>query len=233
MKRRSIRTNLVFINSLLFFMILGLQIWKTEENRGRETTAGKAVNETEEVKPKIALTFDDGPHSVYTPMLLKGLRQRRVEATFFLIGKNIEGNEEIVKQMDEQGHLIGNHTYHHVKVDQMSEEEACREMMMTSDAVEAITGEATCYIRPPFGLWNESVDCEIDMISVMWTVDPRDWTTKNVEQVVNQVVTQTKENDIILLHDCYESSVEAAFQIVDQLEARGFEFVTVDELILE
>ena len=73
----------------------------------------------------------------------------------------------------------------------------------------------------------------MDVLPVMWTVDPLDWTTENIDEVVNKVVSQAKENDIILLHDCYKSSVEAALRIVDLLKAEGFEFVTVDKLILE
>ena len=68
---------------------------------------------------------------------------------------------------------------------------------------------------------------------VMWTIDPLDWTTNNEDEIVNKVVTQAKENDIILLHDCYESSVNAALRIIDTLQKEGFEFVTVDKLILE
>ncbi len=242
MKKRNISKSLAVINSFLFLMILSLQIQKLEENQKKESASEAMMMEEDEqlkteensdMKPKIALTFDDGPHPVYTPMLLEGLQERRVNATFFLIGKNIEGNEEIVKQMAEQGNLIGNHTYNHVKVSELSAKEACEEMMMTSELVEQITGEATCYIRPPFGVWDDSLDCEIDMISVKWTIDPLDWTTKNVSEVVEKVVTHAEENDIILLHDCYESSVQAALQIVDRLQAEGFEFVTVDQLILE
>ena len=79
---------------------------------------------TEDVKPRIALTFDDGPHPVYTPKLLDGLKERNVKATFFVVGKNIEGREDIIKRMDEEGHLIGNHTYDHVKITGLPEEEA-------------------------------------------------------------------------------------------------------------
>lgn len=242
MKKRKLGKSLAALNRFLFLTIVSLQIWKGEESEKRErasqamATKQDERHDTEEdkdVKPKIALTFDDGPHPVYTPMLLEGLRERRVNATFFLIGENIEGNEDIVKQMAQQGNLIGNHTYHHVKVSELSAEEACEEMNMTSRLVEEITGEATCYIRPPFGEWDDSLECETDMIAVKWTIDPLDWTTKNVSEVVEKVVTQTEENDIILLHDCYESSVQAALQIVDRLQAEGFEFVTVDQLILE
>lgn len=81
--------------------------------------------------PKVALTFDDGPHMVYTEMLLDGLKERGICATFFLIGKNIEGNEEIVQRMQKEGHLIGNHTYHHVNLKELSQKEAEQEIQKT------------------------------------------------------------------------------------------------------
>ena len=87
--------------------------------------------------------------------------------------------------------------------------------------------------RLPFGVWQRKLENHLDVLPVMWTVDPLDWTTENIDEVVNKVVSQAKENDIILLHDCYKSSVEAALRIVDLLKAEGFEFVTVDKLILE
>lgn len=234
MKNRKIRKTLTVVNSFLLLAILGMQAVWMREGEKWVTVSQKMENNTEDgIKPKIALTFDDGPHPVYTPMLLEGLRKRGVKATFFLIGKNIEGNEEIVKQMAEQGNIVGNHTYNHVKINDLPDLQACEEMKKTSDLVKKITGETTCYIRPPFGEWDEHLDCGMDMISVMWTIDPLDWTTQNVSQVVNKVVTEAKENDIILLHDCYASSVEAAFEIIDQLQAEGFEFVTVDEVILD
>ena len=98
--------------------------------------------------------------------------------------------------------------------------------------MEIITGEHLEYVRPPFGSWNDRLDCDILMIPVLWSVDSRDWTTTNVSEIVQRVVTQARENDIILMHDYYASSVEAALQIVDQLKERGYEFVTADELIV-
>lgn len=192
-----------------------------------------AGEQTEVLPPKIALTFDDGPHAVYTERLLDGLKERGVRATFFVIGRNIEGNEELIRRMDEEGHLIGNHTYDHVRITDLSEEKACDQINMTSDAIKEITGKDTEYVRPPFGSWDETLECGIQMFPVMWTVDPLDWTTKNVDQVVSKVVKKTGEEDIILLHDCYSSSVDAALQIVDLLLAQGYEFVTVEELILD
>lgn len=188
---------------------------------------------TEDVKPRIALTFDDGPHPVYTPKLLDGLKERNVKATFFVVGKNIEGREDIIKRMDEEGHLIGNHTYDHVKITGLPEEEACTQITKTSELVKEITGKNTEFVRPPFGAWDKKLECGFEMFPVLWSIDPLDWTTKNVDAVVQKVLSRAEENSIILLHDYYDSSVEAALKIVDALLERGFEFVTVDELVLE
>lgn len=206
---------------------------KQEHRRGQETEEKAAAEEEEDVKPRIALTFDDGPHFIYTEKLLDGLKERGIHATFFLIGKSISGNEALVKRMSEEGHLIGNHTYDHVKITDLTPEAACDEVTKTSDLVQQITGNPTEYIRPPFGEWDKDLECGLQLFPVMWDVDPLDWTTSNVDSVVNKVVTKAKDGAIILLHDIFDSSVEAALQIIDQLTAKGYEFVTVDELILE
>lgn len=206
---------------------------ETEKEKSRETENGRAQEFADALPARIALTFDDGPHPVYTAKLLDGLRERGVKATFFLIGENISGNEEIVRQMHEDGHLIGNHTWSHVKLTGMEPAAACEELTKTSELVKSITGEHTEYIRPPFGAWDKDLECGFDMFPVLWSVDPLDWTTSNADQVVQKVIASAGENDIILLHDCYASSVEAALRIVDILQAEGYEFVTADKMILE
>ncbi len=204
-------------------------LWESEE-------AGAEVKSEafSEIPPKVALTFDDGPSSEYTPLLLDGLRERNVKASFFVIGSNIEkeGGEEIIRRIYEEGHLIGNHTWHHVDLSDLSTEDAWKELEMTDSLIKAITGEETALVRPPFGEFPRSME-EPDKLYVKWTVDSRDWVTKDTQEIVRKVVTDTEENDIILMHDCYETSVEAALQIIDTLSERGYEFVTVDRLLLE
>ena len=200
------------------------------EEEGAESRSG--VEPGEETK-KIALTFDDGPHPRYTEELLDGLAERDVKATFFLLGQNIEGREEIIERMAREGHLIGNHTYYHVDITRLPQREACREILDTSEKITAITGQPVEYIRPPFGNWDKELECEVMMLPIFWSVDTLDWTTKNEDQIVQKVVTKIEENDIILMHDSYDSTVKAALRIVDLLQAEGYEFVTADELILE
>ncbi|MEG0354350.1 MAG: polysaccharide deacetylase family protein, partial [Lachnospiraceae bacterium] len=108
-------------------------------------------------KPSIAITFDDGPSASWTPVLLEGLRERGIKATFFLIGQNVEKNQDLVRKMSEEGHLIGNHTYHHVEITKIGNAEAYEEIRSTSELIFGITGSYTEYMRPPFGLWQKGM----------------------------------------------------------------------------
>ena len=206
---------------------------KNERDRGeiqqKESVEESGVKE----KPSIAITFDDGPSGRYTGRLLDGLKERNVKASFFLIGENAEENPVLVERIYKEGHLIGNHTYSHVQMTHLSEEAAVREIERTDQVISAITGEHVAYMRPPFGAWQRELEVRMEVLPVLWSVDPLDWTTENVDEIVSKVVTEVEEGDIILLHDCYASSVEAALRIVDILQKEGYEFVTVDRLLID
>lgn len=189
------------------------------------------INERE--KPKIAITFDDGPNPQWTPKLLEGLKERGVKASFFVIGEKAKEYPEIIKNMYEEGHLIGNHTYSHVQLTTLSSEKACEEITKTCQVLYDITGEQPQFVRAPFGSWDENLECNVSLIPVKWNIDTLDWTTTNTAAIVSKAVNRAEDNGIILLHDNYESSVEAALQIIDQLQEQGYEFVTVEELLLE
>lgn len=200
----------------------------------------QAVNETDinnyrqdEVEKKVALTFDDGPNTEYTEELLRGLKKRGVKATFFLLGKEVEKSPALVEEIYKDGHLIGNHSYEHVDLSTLSDEAAILQVDKTNEAIYQITGEYPEYIRPPFGCWKCNLDYETEMIEVLWDVDPRDWETEDAGAVTQMVVSSVRENDIILLHDASESSVSAAFAIIDELQRQGYTFVTVDEILFD
>ncbi|MCC8028015.1 MAG: polysaccharide deacetylase family protein [Clostridium sp.] len=181
----------------------------------------------------VALTFDDGPHDECTPMLLDGLKKRGVRVTFFLMGQSIEGNEEIVKRMKEEGHLVGNHSYSHIQLTKAGAGAACEGVDKTSRLIENITGEPPQYMRPPFGDWNEELECRVGMTTVLWSVDSLDWKLKNKNRIVKRVLKDVEDGDIILMHDIFPTSVEAALEIVDALTKEGYTFVTVDELLID
>lgn len=201
-------------------------------HRTSKTETGEAKKEEEDRK-KIALTFDDGPNSKWTAILLDGLKERDTKATFFLIGSSAEENPKLVKRIYEEGHLIGNHTYHHVSLEEGDQQEAEEEIARTDRIIYEITGEHTAYVRPPFGLWREGLEQKMQILPVMWNIDPLDWQSEDTGEIVQKVVTEAKEGAIILLHDCYESSVLAALEIVDILTKKGYVFVTVDEILMD
>ena len=182
--------------------------------------------------PVVALTFDDGP-SEYTVELSRGLKERGVQATFFLLGENMEGRRKMVEELVKDGHLIGNHSYHHVQLNKLSIEEATGEIEKTNRLIREWTGEAPVYIRPPYGAWSQELEKVVDMIPVFWNVDSLDWKLQNKEQVLSCLSGQVEEGDVILMHDGYRSSVDAAFALVDHLQKQGFVFVNVEEMILE
>ena len=182
---------------------------------------------------KIALTFDDGPHPYYTEQLLDGLKERGVVVTFFVTGEHAVLHPDIIKRMNEEGHLIGNHTYSHMQLRSDNMEEFKEELVATSEVIEEIIDEDVVYVRPPYGTWDKSFEKDLNMIPVLWTVDPLDWCSDNVACITSNVVKKVEENDIILMHDYYESSVTAALEIVDELLAEGYTFVTVEEILFD
>lgn len=182
---------------------------------------------------KIAITFDDGPHPVYTKKLLEGLKERGVRATFFVLGQKAKEYPEIVKQMEEDGHIIGNHTYTHIQLRSSNREKFRDELVLTNEVISGITGKEVQYVRPPYGTWDKKLEGELNMFPVLWNVDPNDWCTGNADKVTKRIVDKAKENSIILLHDCYQSSVDAALASIDILTEEGYEFVTVEEILFE
>lgn len=187
----------------------------------------------EKSKGKIAITFDDGPHPQYTEQLLDGLKESGVKVTFFVTGEHASLHPDIIKRISEEGHLIGNHTYSHIQLSKTNREEFRQELIKTNDIIKNITGNETIYVRPPYGSWDKSLESELNMFSVFWTVDPLDWCSDNVSGIVQNTVSKVEENDIILMHDYYESSVMAALEIIDELKKEGYEFVTVEEILFD
>ena len=178
----------------------------------------------------VALTFDDGPRANTTGRLLDGLLKRNAKATFFLIGRQIEANRDLVLRMKAEGHQVGNHTYDHLELETINTTVVAQQIGKTDAILQNLLGEGIYWVRPPFGRVSTEEKKLISQPMVSWSVDPEDWRIHNVNQVVTSVMKHVEPNDIILLHDFYATSVDAALQIVDQLQAKGYEFVTVEEL---
>lgn len=217
----------VVIGIIIAGIIVGINVGKDKEE---SVATNLNITNIKDTIPKVALTFDDGPSGQYTEKLLEGLKERDVKATFFIVGENAEGNSEIIKRMHQDGHLIGNHTYTHADLAKTDFNTACKEINDTNACIGNITGYTPKYIRPPYGDWDQRLLKETDMSVVLWTVDPEDWKDQNSSIVASRVLKNVRPGDIILLHDIFKTSVDAAFIIIDKLQDKGYHFVTVDKI---
>jgi len=215
----------------LTFCILTLAVLSADGETVRPTGGGGMVVLPDGRAPLVALTFDDGPRPDTTGRLLEGLALREVPATFFLVGERIPGCEALVEEMAAAGHQIGVHTYDHVEMTGLLRGEYDRQVGRTRELLTGILGEGEFWLRPPYGIVDPAVTAWADGPLVLWSVDPEDWKDRNVERIVSAVVNRTGDGDIILMHDIYDSSVDAALEIVDTLLDRGFCFVTVEQLM--
>jgi peptidoglycan/xylan/chitin deacetylase (PgdA/CDA1 family) len=188
---------------------------------------------------RVALTFDDGPHPKYTPMVLDILAEYGVKATFFTVGSNAEAYPALIERICREGHELGNHTHSHDHVAKMSRERLDGDVRRCSETIRAITGAKPRYFRPPEGVCNEYVReiCDAEGMSiVLWSVDTRDWAHTGVEEICRNVRHNTTNGSIILMHDFIgknSPTPEALRQIVPMLLESGYAFVTVTQLLEE
>jgi len=182
-----------------------------------------------------ALTFDDGPHPQYTPRILDTLRQRGVKATFFTLGRSVDRYPQIAARIAAEGHEIGNHTYTHGNLSKMSDANIRKEMDQGRDAIVRATGQSPRIMRAPYGAikaaQRQMIYNNYKYPEIFWSVDSRDWESKNAASVTNIIMRDTRPGGIILVHDIQKSAVDALPVFLDRLIAQGYKFVTVSELI--
>ena len=185
-------------------------------------------------KKYIALTFDDGPHPRNTEPILRILKKHNIPATFFVTGDLVPQNQEIVSQINNDGHIIGNHTYTHNSKNLTPKQE----IDQAEETIQKITGVRPTLFRPPHGITNNGlVDYakQKHMTPVLWSVDPKDWKDSNTQQnIIAEVTQQAKNGGIVLLHDGGNDGHKTAAAlpaIIQNLQFQGYEFVTVPELL--
>ncbi len=185
--------------------------------------------------PFIAMTFDDGPHATLTPRLLDMLKERKIHATFFVIGKNAAEYPDIMKRIVADGHEIANHSWSHPELAKLPQDTIRSEISRTTEAITRTAGRPVTLLRPPYGALTapqrQWVRDTWGYRIIMWDVDPLDWRRPGSEVVTQRIVSGAKPGSIILAHDIHAGSVDAMPATLDQLLARGFQFVTVSELL--
>ena len=188
---------------------------------------------------QVVLTFDDGPHPRTTPKVLEILRQRHVKAIFFVLGLQAAKYPALVKQIHDEGHLIGNHSYSHKNLAQLSDDKLRDELKRTSNLIESITGQKPEYLRPPYGAMNRKVikvAQQEGMKILLWTIDPKDWAQKSEASILHNTERQLGmtsgqlRGGAILLHDIYPSTVRALQPLLDRLATHEYTIASIDRL---
>lgn len=190
---------------------------------------GVLTRKIDKNKKMVALTYDDGP-SIYTPRVLKTLKENNAVATFFVVGNRVPTYSDTVKKAYDMGCEIGNHTYEHKNLTRVSEAEVKRQITKTNRNVKKVTGQAPVIVRPTGGATNANVKQWVGMPSIIWSIDTLDWKTRNAGSTKKAVLDHVKDGDIVLMHDLYSATATASETIIPELVRRGYQLVTVSEL---
>ena len=165
--------------------------------------------------------------------MLDELKQRDVKATFFVLGSRVPGNEELIARMVNEGHEVGNHSYSHPIFKKMNQAAISQEITRAADLIEQAGGVRPWLVRPPYGDVSSPVKAALSEPLILWSVDPLDWKLRDTDAVVKAVLSTVRDGDIVLLHDIYSTTVDAALIVIDRLSEEGYDFVTVSELFEE
>ena len=187
--------------------------------------------QAEKNKKVVALTFDDGPDGNTTPQALDILAKYKIKATFFVQGKNIAGNESILKRMQSEGHEVGNHSWNHPVLTKLSLEDAKKQITDTEDAITKVLGKSSKLMRPPYGAISDDIRNSLDLSFIMWDVDSLDWKSKNEAAILTEIQRQVSNGSIILMHDIHQTSVNSLPKVIEYLQEQGYSFVTVSDLL--
>ena len=190
---------------------------------------GVLLRKIDKNKKMVALTYDDGP-SIYTPRILKTLKENNSVATFFVVGNRVPMYSDTVKKAYDMGCEIGNHTYEHKSLPNLSETEVKRQISKTNKEVKKAIGEKPVIMRPTGGATNTNIKKWVGMPSIIWSIDTLDWKTRNADSTKKAVLDHVKDGDIVLMHDLYSATATASETIIPELVRRGYQLVTVSEL---
>lgn len=184
-------------------------------------------------KPRIALTFDDGPHAYYTEEILRILRDEGARATFFVVGKQVKIYPELLQKIDLSGNEIENHTYNHFNLTRLNNLQVESEIKMNEDLISQVIGKKPQYFRPPGGHFNREVvevgkDNGEDM--ALWSISGNDTDRPHPDYIYQRILNNVENKSIILLHSGVKETIEALPGLIRELKNRGYRLVTLTEL---
>lgn len=206
----------------------------------RFQVVGDLISKVDTQRKVVALTYDDGPSAEYTPELLNILDKYNVKATFFMVGKNIELNKDLVGKIKEKGHQLANHSFEHRKMVYLAYDEMKLDIERTNQLLRSFGIDYEIYFRAPYGekaLTLPRVLRDLNMKHIMWDVDSKDWQGLSSDRVVANVLAKVSSGSIILMHDAYifagPSVAKSTERIIVALFKHGYQFKTVSQLLSE
>lgn len=224
----------IVVGALAILDLLDLTISKTTDPSSKIKVAPMAhhVRIKRDVTGKmlVALTFDDGPSSTTTPKLLDILYEKDAPATFFMLGKMAQNNPDIVRRIEKEGSIVASHTMYHQNLVRISASAAKDDIAESIAVFNNILGHGPALTRPPYGNINNIVRDNVGTPMILWSVDTLDWKNKNVDDILAVTKEQIHDGAVILMHDIYDTTVDAVPVIIDELRKEGYDFVTVPEL---
>lgn len=197
------------------------------EAAAQQQSGGRVIDPS---KPMVALTFDDGPQPSVGNRIMDCLAQYGGKATFFMVGERVASYKTEVQRMVREGHEVANHTMNHKYLQKLGASEIQAQVKKCNDAIEAACGVRPTLMRLPGGNHNATVLANTHMPMIQWNIDTLDWKTKNADKTVAAVLNHVKDGDIILMHELYSQSGDAALRIIPELHKRGYQMVTVSEM---
>lgn len=227
------------ILSLLSLFLIFHPSYAAEKDRAYYEKTGDVIWDIRTDEKVIALTFDDGPSSTFTPQILDILAEYDAKATFFVIGEQAAKYPELIRREYKEGHEIANHTYTHLQSHLASNDSLIKELKQTDEIILKLTGTIPIFYRPVGGYYNEkiietAVQHGFRVVLWSWHQDTQDWKSPGVSKIVTKVLSGARPGDVVLFHDAggdRTQTIEALKEILPTLKKEGYKFVTVSELM--
>lgn len=243
MTKKRLKKILIGLGLLLFFAVGGIVLFTIFFDQAVLTRKGTLYH-IEVPEKLVALTFDDGPSPVWTPKILDALKKSGVKATFFMIGEHVEQYPEIARRVAAEGHEIGNHSYDHHVLIYYKMDELEKEIKDTERIIKNITGKTTVYFRPPKAWLTKEEKKKLKEMGyeiILWSLNSKDWVTFDDKYMIKYLVKNIRPGDIVLFHDSggvfkteggnRQETVLTISRIAEKLREKGYNFVTVSELL--
>lgn len=221
---------IVMISTLIVVMTKKEKQAAAYEATQHQAAVIKHQEENKKTYKTVALTFDDGPRKGTTDVLLDTLKRENVKGTFFVVGTQVENEPDLLQRIVTEGHVIGSHSYQHKNLAKMPPAELKKDSEKMEAIFQQTVQQSVRYVRPPYGATNKDVNKTLLLPSIQWSVDSKDWVSRDEKAIIKQIKENIFDGAIVLMHDIHPETVAAVPMVIKELRDEGYEFVTIDDM---